>query len=87
MGDTFRELVSLWKENNYCDVIEEDTKIVWMNNIGDILLYDRPTYDWFVQDLNIKYNKILFGNPLVPENLSYCSSSWIFWGRSPRKSR
>jgi len=84
-GDTFRELVSLWKENNYCDVIEEDTKHVWMNNIGDILLYDRPTYDWFVQDLNIKYNRILFGNPVVPENLRNCASSWIFWGRSPRK--
>lgn len=84
-GDTFRELVSLWKEKGYCEVIENDTKHVWLNNIGDILLYDRPTLDWLAQDSNIKCNKILFGNPIVPNNLQNNASNWIFWGRSPRK--
>ena len=84
-GDTFRELVSLWRENNYCNIVEEDTKHVWLNSIGDILLYDRPTLDWLAQDSNIKCNKILFGNPSVPDNLKNNASNWIFWGRSPRK--
>jgi len=84
-GDTFRELVSLWKEKGYCEVIETDTKHVWLNNIGDILLYDRPTLDWLAKDSNIKCNKILFGNPVVPDNLQNNANNWIFWGRSPRK--
>ena len=84
-GDTFRELVSMWKEQGYCDIVEEDTKHVWMNKIGDVLLYDRPTLDWLAQDSNIKCNKILFGNPIVPDNLKNNASNWIFWGRSPRK--
>ena len=84
-GDTFRELVSLWKEKGYCEVIETDNKHIWLNNIGDILLYDRPTLDWLAQDTDIRCNKILFGNPVVPENLKNNASNWIFWGRSPRK--
>jgi hypothetical protein len=84
-GDTFRELVSMWNEKGYCEVIETDDKHVWLNNIGDILLYDRPTLDWLAQDTNINCNKILFGNPGVPENLKNHASNWIFWGRSPRK--
>tara|TARA_B110001452_G_scaffold85760_1_gene70092 strand:- start:6 stop:4607 length:4602 start_codon:yes stop_codon:yes gene_type:complete len=84
-GDTFRELVSMWSEKGYCNVMEENTKHVWLNSIGDILLYDRPTLDWLAQDSNIKCNKILFGNPSVPDNLKNNASNWIFWGRSPRK--
>ena len=84
-GDTFRELVSMWNEKNYCEVIETDNKHIWLNSIGDILLYDRPTLDWLAQDTNINCNKILFGNPGVPENLKNHASNWIFWGRSPRK--
>ena len=37
------------------------------------------------QDTDIRCNKILFGNPVVPENLKNNASNWIFWGRSPRK--
>ena len=84
-NDTFRELLMLWNENNLINLVEDDVKHVWYNKIGDILLYDRPTLSWLENDTNIKYNKILFGNPIVPNNLKNKATSWIFWGRSPRK--
>jgi hypothetical protein len=75
----------MWSEKGYCNLIEEDVKHVWLNSVGDILLYDRPTLDWLAQDTNIKCKKLLFGNPSVPNNLKNNASNWIFWGRSPRK--
>ena len=86
-NDTFRELIMLWNENNLINLVEDDVKHVWYNKIGDILLYDRPTLDWLKQDTNVTYNKILFGNPIVPDELKQkCKAiNWIFWGRSPRK--
>ena len=84
-NDTFRELLKLWSENKFIDLVEDDVKHVWYNKIGDILLYDRPTLSWLETDTNIKYNKILFGNPIVPDYLKNIATSWIFWGRSPQK--
>ena len=84
-NDTFRELLMLWNENNLINLVEDNVKHVWYNKIGDILLYERPTLDWLQQDTNVTYEKILFGNPLIPDNLKNKAMSWIFWGRSPRK--
>lgn len=82
-GDTFRELVTMWKQQNLCNIIEGDTKHVWFNKIGDVLLYDRPTLEWLDKDNNLKYNKILFGNPEIPDKLKDKAYNWIFWGRRP----
>ena len=83
VGDTFRELVTMWKQQNLCNIIEGNTKHVWFNKIGDVLLYDRPTLEWLDKDNNIKYNKILFGNPEIPDKLKDKAYNWIFWGRRP----
>ena len=80
-GDTFREIIDLWKKNGYVNVVETDNPHVWLNAIGDVLLYDRPTLDWLPKDL--KYNTALFGNPSPVGNTSN-SSNWIFWPRSPK---
>lgn len=80
VNDTFRELVKLWEKENLIEIeYSVDTNFCWLNEIGDILLYDRPTIDWFKQSPE-KYNKILFGNHVldIPN-----SSSWIFWARRP----
>ena len=82
-GDTFRELVDMWKQQNLCNIIQGDTKHVWFNKIGDVLLYDRPTLEWLDKDNNIEYNKILFGNPEIPDKLKDKAYNWIFWGRRP----
>ena len=78
-NDTFRELIDIWNEHGLIEVIEADTNLVWLQNIGDILLYDRPTLDWLDHD----YKLCLFGNPNLPENNKQ-NLSWIFWGRHPR---
>lgn len=84
-NDTFRQLLYMWSEKNLCILKEEDTKHVWYNAIGDILLYDRPTLEWIQSDSDLTVNKILFGNPLPPKQIENISSSWIFWGRQPRE--
>lgn len=81
-GDTFRELIDLWKEHDLVDVVEYDGNYCWFGNVGETLLYDRPTYEWM--DEHINYEAGLFGNP-IPINNGKNNSSWIFWGRSPRK--
>lgn len=76
-GDTFRELVDLWEENNLCEIETKNTPYVWWGEIGDIILYDRPTLQWF--NSNDKHKWILSGNT-VPNGWT----PWIFWGRRPR---
>lgn len=78
-GDTFRELITMWADKDLCDIeYSTNNNHVWLNSIGDILLYDRPTLEWLG---NEKYRFALFGNPVVDfQN----SSSWIFWGRRPK---
>lgn len=77
-GDTFRELVNMWGDKGLCDVVYTvDSNHVWLNSIGDVLLYDRPTLEWLG---NENYRFALFGNPVV--NYPH-TSPWIFWGRRP----
>lgn len=80
-GDTFREMVKIWEERNYCIVERrEDTPYVWWQGIGNVLLYDRPTMRWLD---NPAYNLALFGNS-CPEKLIHKDRVWSFWPRSPR---
>lgn len=80
-GDTFREMVSIWKERGYCNVVNsEDTPYVWWDGIGQMLLYDRPTLRWWQ---NPSYKLALFGN-CFPDKPNRRDSVWSFWPRSPR---
>ena len=90
-GSSFRELLDLWKENGYCEVVDgpeqRDTSYLsdpdspqakcWVNEIGDILLYDFPLLDRLQHD----YNLCLFSNTYTegPKN-----KKWVFW---PKHSR
>tara|TARA_R110002110_G_scaffold3458_6_gene17647 strand:- start:17535 stop:18326 length:792 start_codon:yes stop_codon:yes gene_type:complete len=77
-GDTFRELLDMWAENNLCEVIPTpNIRNVWVGSVGNILLYDRPILDFLPP--NFKFG--LFGNT-VPNFTT--ASPWIFWGRRPR---
>jgi hypothetical protein len=84
-GDTFREIIDMWEEKGYIDVIEtaESPGLIWMYNENDVLLYDRPTFEWYNKSL--KYNIGLFGNPAPPPDNNNTNVSWIFWGRHPRQ--
>ena len=78
-GDSFRELVKEWGKQKLANIIETNEPFIWWNNIGNILLYDRPTLQWLEQSPQ-KYNYALFGNNL-PETVN--CFPWIFWARHP----
>ena len=86
-NDSFRELALLYKKNNSDVNIELiDNGHCWLGN--HIILYDRPTQEWFNQDL-LNTSLILLGNGdinkegqiLKQNNLNV--KPWIFWPRRP----
>ena len=86
-NDSFRELAMLYKKNNSTINIELiDSGHCMLGNY--ILLYDRPTQEWFNQDL-ANSSLILLGNGdinkegqiLKQYNLNV--KPWIFWPRRP----
>jgi len=81
-GDTSRELMSMWEESKYCEIIhgETDDVYLWANEPNDILLYEYPRIDSY-PGLPDKWNKGLFGNMQVD---SPNAMPWIFWARRPR---
>jgi len=80
-NDTFRSLATTWDlEIEYSD----KTNFCWLNEIGDVLLYDRPTINWYL-DSPEGYNKILLGNSLENSYKLPNSSPWIFWAREPKE--
>lgn len=98
-GDTFREIIDLWEQNGFVEVIrtsniedkannimKDESGLVWLNKIGDILLYDRPNFDWIPKQMDI--NAGLFANS-PPPNITKAGREiktvpWIFWGRHPK---
>ena len=86
IGDTFRELLDLWEEYGLVEIKKHNGKYVWLNDINDVLLYDRPTYEWL--GVFNKYTIGLFGNNPCLEKMNHLNqtdSSWIFWSRHPRQ--
>ena len=88
-GDTFREIIDMWSDAGYIEIIETDdpkdneSGSVWMYEKNDVLLYDRPNMLWLPN--NMQYKIGLFGNPVPPvSNEGQINVPWIFWGRSPR---
>jgi len=86
-NDSFRELALLYTKNNKDIVIDlTDGGHCMLGN--HILLYDRPTQEWFNQDL-LNTSLILLGNGdinqegkiLKDNNLNV--KPWIFWPRRP----
>lgn len=82
-GDSFREMIDIWSEKGYVKKQYSDCKNVWLHNVGDTLLYDRPNYDW-IKNAGADeqfWKKGLFGNP-APLGKNSCT--WSFWARRPR---
>jgi hypothetical protein len=82
-NDSFREMLLLWKENEWIQLEETDSPYIWINKVGDILLYDRARYNkkWMLP--YVRYRIGLFGNE-IPQPYYLKNSPWIFWGRHPR---
>ena len=85
-NDSFREMARVWEEKGYVDCVEHDTAVqVWMDGIGETLLYDRPTYDWLFTSPKEEqtWKLALFGNP-KPSDSGGPAKAWFFWPRNPR---
>ena len=83
-GDSFREMVELWAEKGYVNIAEHPTAVsIWLQGVGDYLLYDRPTLQWLQASPPQEqvWKQALFGNP-APFGAN--SKSWMFWARRPR---
>lgn len=82
-GDSFREMIELWEERGYIEKQLSSCKNIWLNSIGDTLLYDRPNYMWIKESDKEEqsWKKGLFGNP---KPIGANSVSWSFWPRRPR---
>lgn len=94
-GSSFREILDIWREENICDVIDnniesekfgmgDETQWVqsrpWVNGVGDILLYDQPILDKLHSGLT--WNLALFANEVKQgENCR----PWTFWPNHPRQ--
>tara|TARA_Y100000992_G_scaffold217748_2_gene150511 strand:- start:1806 stop:3425 length:1620 start_codon:yes stop_codon:yes gene_type:complete len=86
-NDSFRELALLYKKNNENVDIELTDGCHCM--IGNhILLYDRPTLEWFNQDL-LNTSLVLLGNGDINKEGKILNENnvnvkpWIFWPRRP----
>ncbi len=85
-GDSFREMIELWSEKEYVSLVEDPNAVqIWLGEVGDVLLYDRPTMDWLfaASQEEQKWKKALFGNP-KPSTSGGPAMSWFFWPRKPR---
>ncbi len=85
-GDSFREMIDLWMEKGYVDLVEDPKAVqLWLGGIGKTLLYDRPTLDWLYTAPSDEqsWELALFGNP-PPSDSGGPSKSWFFWPRRPR---
>ncbi len=85
-GDSFREMVSLWAEQGYVTLVEDAKAVqIWLGEVGDVLLYDRPTLDWLFASPQEEqtWKLALFGNP-KPSTTGGEAKSWFFWPRKPR---
>ena len=80
-GDTSRELLDMWQESGYCEIIdgETDDVFIWANEPGDILLYEYDRWDVYPW-VPSQWRKALFGGAQHPNGVP-----WIYWGRHPRK--
>jgi hypothetical protein len=81
-GDSFREMIDLWVERDFVER-KEDVSLTHCF-IGDVLLYDRPTWAWLdkASDKEKNYRLCLAGNPDPSEKPR--TRPWIFWPREPR---
>jgi hypothetical protein len=81
-GDSFREMIDLWVEQGFVNR-KEDPSLTHCF-LGDVLLYDRPTWAWLdkASDKEKDYSLCLTGNPDPSEKPR--AKPWIFWPREPR---
>ena len=86
-GDSFREMARLWAEKGYVNIVtQKGLANIWLGGVGETLLYDRPTLEWFNRGpiAEKKWKRALFGNPEPLANATTATATpWFFWPRRP----
>lgn len=80
--DTFRELATMWKDYVEIEYSKNHYHPFLKYNDQLVCLFDRPIFEEWSQHIDTEY--VLFGNPTPPKKFKH-ESSWIFWGRNPKK--
>jgi hypothetical protein len=93
-GSSFRELLDIWSRLKLCEVVDNKDNFTlssfsdetqcpdarpWINEVGDILLYDNPILDKLHSKLS--WNFGLFANSVFKCSKS---STWTFWPKHPK---
>ena len=80
-GDSFREICEEWGRRGLVTVKKSSCTNIWLGDVGDTLLYDRPTKEWLIKSPKQEqtWKKALFGNP-APQGTGV---PWTFWPRRP----
>lgn len=78
----FRGMARMWAKEGLVEIKRSDNPYCWLNRIGDVLLYDRPTLEFLNPDMD--YQLGLFGNPDPPVN-GKVNSYWTFWPMIPSR--
>ena len=80
-GDSFREICEEWGRRGLVTVKKSSCANIWLGDVGDTLLYDRPTKEWLIKSPKQEqiWKKALFGNP-APQGTGV---PWTFWPRRP----
>lgn len=87
-GDTFREVVGMWEEMGLIDVVLTQNVYVWLGEEETeqgVVLYDRPTMEWWKRRTPQRYKCALFGNqqPAASDGIQR-AFPWFFWARRPK---
>jgi hypothetical protein len=90
-GSSFREMLDLWKERGYCEVVDgpppSDPQLhfsqhpearPWVGEVGNVMLYDNPILDKLNDHLRWKF--ALWANEVKKDD----GSAWVFWTKHPR---
>jgi hypothetical protein len=76
--DSFPELLTMWEEKGWCEIIKTNEPCTWALEEGKVLLYEHDR----LNQLPVNWEYGLFANEVL--NQENCTP-WIYWPRHPRK--
>ena len=76
--DSFPELLTMWEEKGWCEIIKTNEPCTWALEEGKVLLYEHDR----LSQLPVNWEYGLFANEVL--NQENCTP-WIYWLRHPRK--
>ena len=70
------QLIRCWKNKGFCEIEYIDEKFIWIENVGDIILWSRDRFSTDVPPFELG----LIGNRQTPKPNTV---PWIYWAQHP----